>query len=184
MRSTNRKQVTQNTESSYRDTVETPFPVGLGILVHKETRNKKIIECLSDLGLSISYEKVMKIENGLVNMIVENRNSSEGVYIPDNLTQNSSLHFANGNIDFENDTANGKGEFHRTTTTIFQKKNQEKIIEITPTNDLAFQHTVDIIHPCNKHVQPNEVFEQYNDLSSIVDISDFTNRDRLWEILR
>ena len=29
-------------------------------------------------------------------------------------------------------------------------------------------------------MQPNEVFEQYNDLSSIIDISHFTNRDRLW----
>ena len=93
MRSTkSTKQVTQNTESPYKDTVETPFAVGLGILVHKETRNKKMIEYLSDLGLSISYKKVMKLENGLGNMIVEKRNSSEGVYIPDNLTQNSCLH--------------------------------------------------------------------------------------------
>ena len=44
MRSTkSRKQVTQNTESPYKDTAETPFAVGFGILVHKKTRNKKII---------------------------------------------------------------------------------------------------------------------------------------------
>ena len=187
MRSTkSRKQVTQNTESPYKDTVETPFAVGLGILVHKETRNRKMIEYLSDLGLSISYKKVMKIENGLGNMIVEKQNSNEGVYIPDNLTQNSCLHFAIDNIDVENDTANGKGEFHRATTVIFQKKQnqKEKSIEITPTNDVAFQHTADVIHPCNKPVQPNEVFEQYNDLSSIIDISHFTNRDRLWGMLQ
>ena len=120
MRSTkSRKQVTQNTESPYKDTVETPFAVGLGILVHKEMRNKKMIKYLSDLGLSILYKKVMKIENGLGNMIVEKQNSNEGVYIPDNLTQNSCLHFATDNIVFENDTANGKGEFHGTTTDIF-----------------------------------------------------------------
>ena len=100
MRSTkSRKQVTQNTESLYKDTVETSFE--LGILVHKETRNKKMIEYLSDLGLSISCKKVMKIENGLGNMIVEKRNSNEGVYISDNLTQNSCLHFAIYNIDFK-----------------------------------------------------------------------------------
>ena len=85
-----------------------------------------MIEYLSDLGLSMSYKKVMKIENGLGNMIVEKQNSNEGVYIPDNLTQNSCLHFAIDNIDFENDTANGKGEFHGTTTVIFQKKNKTK----------------------------------------------------------
>ena len=78
-----------------------------------------MIEYLSDLGLSMSYKKVMKIENGLGNMIVEKQNSNEGVYIPDNLTQNSCLRFATDNIVFESDTANGKGEFHGTTTDIF-----------------------------------------------------------------
>ena len=54
MRSTkSRKQVTQNTESPYKDTVEIPSAVGLGILVYKKTRNKKMIEYQSDLGLSI-----------------------------------------------------------------------------------------------------------------------------------
>ena len=48
MRSTkSRKQIIQNAESPYKDTVETSF--GLGILVHKETRNKKMIEYLSAL---------------------------------------------------------------------------------------------------------------------------------------
>ena len=157
MRSTkSRKQVTQNTESPSKDTVETPFAVGLRILVHKKRERKKMIEYLSDLGLSISHKKVMKIENGLGNMIVEKQNSNEGVYIPDNLTQSSCLHLTIDNIDFENDTANGKGEFHRTTTVIFQKKRnqKEKSIEIPPINDLAFQHTADVIHPCNKPVQP------------------------------
>ena len=66
MRSTkSTKQVTQNTESPYKDTVETPFAVGLGILVHEKNRNKKMITYLSDLGLSLSYKKVMKTENGL-----------------------------------------------------------------------------------------------------------------------
>ena len=121
-----RKQVTQNTESPYKNTVETPFAVGLGILVYKEMRNKKMIEYLSDLGLSIPYKKVMKGENGLGNMIVEKQNSNEGLYIPDNLTQSSCLHFAMDTIDFENDTTNGKGEFHGTTTVIFQKKSKRK----------------------------------------------------------
>ena len=117
---------------------------------------------------------------------MKKRSPNEGVSIPDNLTQNSCFHFAIDNTDFENNTRNGKGEFHGTTTIIFQKKQnqKEKSIEITPTNDLAVQHTADVIHPCNKPVQPNEVFEQYNDLTSIIDISDFTNRDRLWGMFR
>ena len=79
-----------------------------------------------------------------------------------------------------------KVNFTEPLQSFFRKKQnqKEKSIEITPTNDLAFQHTADVIHPCNKPVQPNEVFEQYNDLSSIIDISHFTNRDRLWGMLQ
>ena len=49
-------------------------------------------------------------------------------------------HFAIDNIHFENGTA---------TVIFLKKQNQkEKNIGITPTNDLAFQHTADIIHLC------------------------------------
>ena len=83
-----------------------------------------MIEYLSDLGLSISYKKVMKIENGLGNMIVEKQNSNEGVYIPDNLTQNSCLHFAIDNIDIENDTA--KVNFTEPLQSFFRKNKIKK----------------------------------------------------------
>ena len=66
-----------------------------------------------------------------------------------------------------------------------KKQNQkEKSIKITSTNDLAFQHTADVTHTCNKPVQPNEVFERNNDILSIIDISHFTNQDRLWGMLQ
>ena len=58
--------------TNFREMVETPFSVVLGIHVHKETRSKKLTECLSDLELSISYDKVMKIENDLGNAVAEN----------------------------------------------------------------------------------------------------------------
>ena len=41
---------------------ETPFAVSLGLHIYKETRSKKIINCLPNLGLSIDYDGVMKIE--------------------------------------------------------------------------------------------------------------------------
>lgn len=52
--------------------IETPFSVGLGLHVHKETQNKKLINCLSDLRLSISYDSVMKIGYKLEKTVLEN----------------------------------------------------------------------------------------------------------------
>ena len=114
-----RKQVTQNKESKFRDYIETPFTVGMGILIHKETRSKKIIQYLSSLGLSIPYNKVLQIENGIGNSIIKNKESNGGVYIPENLDQNTNIHFAIDNIDFKNDTVDGQGEFHGTTAVVF-----------------------------------------------------------------
>ena len=50
---------------------ETPFAVGLGLQVHKETSSKKIINCLSDLGLSIDYDRVIKIETEISNSVTD-----------------------------------------------------------------------------------------------------------------
>ena len=61
---------------------ETPFAVGLGLHVHKETRSKKIIIGLSDLGLSIDYDRVMKIETETANSVTDTINKNNGVYVP------------------------------------------------------------------------------------------------------
>ena len=50
---------------NFSEVVETPISVGLGIHVHKEVHSKKLTECLPELGRSISYDKIMKIENDL-----------------------------------------------------------------------------------------------------------------------
>lgn len=107
MRATkSKRQVNYNssTNTNFRDIVETPFSVGVGLHLHKETRNKKVINFLSDLGLSISYNRVLKIENGLANAIIEKMNTNEGVFVPPTLEIGKQLHFAIDNIDFKNDT--------------------------------------------------------------------------------
>ena len=70
---------------NFREVVKTTFSVGIGIHVRKETRSKKLIECLSDLGLSISYDKVMKIENDIGDAVVENMSLNHGVLVPPNI---------------------------------------------------------------------------------------------------
>ena len=93
-----------STDTDFREVVETLFSVGVGIHLHKETRNKKVINFLSDLGLSISYKRVLKIENGLTNAVVEKITTNGGVFVPSNLELGKKLHFAIDNIDFNSAT--------------------------------------------------------------------------------
>ena len=85
-----------------------------------------MIKYLFNLGLSMSYNKVMKIENGLGNMIDEKRNSDEGVCIPDYLNQSSCLHFVIDNIDFENNRKMAKVNFTEPLKPFFTKNKIKK----------------------------------------------------------
>ena len=70
---------------------------------------------LLDFNLLISHDKVLKIETMLSNAVVNG-----GVYVPANISQGTRLHFSIDNVDFRNDTPDGKGEFHSTGHVVFQ----------------------------------------------------------------
>ena len=101
---------------------ETPFAVSLCLHVHKETRSKKIINCLSDLGFSIDYDRVMKIENETANSVTDIINKNNGVYVPHTILKDKAIHFAIDNTDFHNGTPDGKGEFHSTGQIYFRRQ--------------------------------------------------------------
>ena len=101
-----RKQVIEREHSI--DMVHTPLIVGLALHLHKETRSEKPINCLYGIGLTVLYDKVMKIENGLGNTGLENIESNGGTFIPSTLKIRKRLHFKIDNINFKNDTARGK----------------------------------------------------------------------------
>ena len=176
-----RKQVTEH--ENFRDMVETPLSVGLALPLHKETRSEKLINCLYDIGLTISYDKVMKIENGLGNAVLENIESNGGTFIPSTLEIGKPLHFAIDNIDFKNDTANGKSEFHGTTLVAFQTKSDKKneLLKITPCKLFSIKSTFNqSLESLVKPAPPNEKFPSYKAPSSLIDLSSSCTADCLW----
>ena len=175
-----RKQVTEH--ENFRDMVKTPLSVGLPLHLHKETRSEKLINCLYDIGLAISYDKVMKIENGLGNAVFENIESNGVTFIPFTLEIGKPLHFAIDNIDFKNDTANGKSEFHGTTLVAFQTKSDKKneLLKITPCKLFSIKSTFNqSLESLMKPAPPNEKFPSYKAPSSLIDLSSNCTADRL-----
>ena len=55
--------------------------------------------------------KSFKIETAVANSVVQTKEEHNGVYVPPNVVKGQPLHFAIDNIDFENDTPDGKNEF-------------------------------------------------------------------------
>ncbi|XP_031340958.1 uncharacterized protein LOC116169072 [Photinus pyralis] len=98
----------------------TPKHVGLGIMIHQETRSKKIIECLHSCGHSIPYKDVLRLRNTIaqkeVSRFVENDNS----YIPTQLVEKRFVQFAGDNIDILEESLDKAPTFHGTQIVAFQ----------------------------------------------------------------
>lgn len=180
------RQVANKLSKEFRETIETPFSVGLALHLHKETRSKKLIDCLSDLGLSISYDKVMKIENDVANEVSSIAANNNGVYLPPNLKIGNPLHFAIDNVDFNNDTPDGKAEFHGTVQIAFQRnfENMEcfkftRIGKNFKIDENMFKSDVFL-----KPNPPNENFPNFERPSSLVDLNVARNNDRIWGLFQ
>ena len=87
----------------------------MGLHVHKVTRNKSLVDLLSNLNLSIPYNKVMKIETAIGNACIKDMKEHSGTFIPPNIVLGKPIHFAIDNTDFKNDTSDGTGHV------VFQK---------------------------------------------------------------
>ena len=60
---------------------ETPLALYIGMNIHTETRSKKLITQLYDLGLSVSYDRVLQLESQLTTAVCENF-QNKGVVVP------------------------------------------------------------------------------------------------------
>ena len=63
---------------------ETPLPLYIGLHVHTQSRSKKLVQQMHSLGLSVSYNRVMELENSLA-LGVSQRYMTDGMVCPASL---------------------------------------------------------------------------------------------------
>ena len=114
-------------------------------MIYKHTRSKHIINLLSDINLTINYDKILKIETNIAEAIVKKMEDSDGVYVPTSIQKECPIYFVVDNCDFQNDTPDGKHEFHGTVQIVYQnstnpleskslkiERNQNKAVDLNP----------------------------------------------------
>lgn len=69
---------------------ETPLPIYLGVMIHTKTRKHELVDNLYELGLSISYDRVLEISADLGNDICHHY-MTENVVCPTKLKCGLSL---------------------------------------------------------------------------------------------
>lgn len=98
---------------------EPPLPIYLGLMTHAETRKRIIVDKLYNLGLSISYDRVLELSTDMGNSVCA-RFESEGVICPPKLRKGVFTTAAVDNIDHDPSSVTAKGFFHGTGISLFQ----------------------------------------------------------------
>lgn len=98
---------------------EPPLPLYIGLKVHTETRSKNLLSQLFNMGLSVSYERVLQLEGQLATAVCNNF-QSKGVVVPAELRHGLFTAGALDNLDHNPSSTSAKGSFHGTGISLFQ----------------------------------------------------------------
>ena len=114
---------------------EYPLQVGVGLLAHQQMRSKSVIDVLHELGVSVNYARILRIETQLAQAVLSN-SSENNIFIPPELCKGQFFCVCVDNSDFSEDTPDGKNTLHATAMVVFQRKrtkDHETILEIDAT---------------------------------------------------
>lgn len=103
--------------------VRTPKSVSLAVMVKHMTNNSSLIDYLHKLGHSISYKDTLALDNNIADTILDEA-SKVGMVIPTNITSRCAgggfIQAAADNIDFTEETLDGKNTTHATSMVLYQ----------------------------------------------------------------
>ncbi|KAG0713235.1 hypothetical protein GWK47_016642 [Chionoecetes opilio] len=119
--------------------------------VHARTRKRDLIEMLFDLGLSISYDRVMAISTSMGNRVCEQYHRDE-VVCPPNLREGLFTTAAVHNIDHNPSSTTSTDSFHGTGISLFQhpslQNNGRTAGNTASLNTIYYHYTVELPETC------------------------------------
>ena len=98
---------------------ETPLPTYIGMMLHAHTRKKELVDRLSHLGLSISYDRVLQLSAQMGNNVCQQFHR-EQVVCPPKMCGEVFTTAAVDNIDHNPSATTSKDSFHGTAISLIQ----------------------------------------------------------------
>ena len=115
----------QVSKASTRHTKSLPLQVAVGLTIHSKTRSKFIVDLMHKIGCSIDYSKVLRVETAIANAVLQKMTENDGIYIPPQLMHGKFVFCAADNLDFLEDTPDGKGTLHATVMVCYQQQSNK-----------------------------------------------------------
>ena len=110
---------------------EMPQQLAIGLAVHQAVRSKELISLLRGFGMSVDYNRVLRVETQIEASVLKRIEQNDGVYLPPDIVVGRHVFLAVDNVDFCEDTPDGKRTFHGTAMEIYQRTNaQDQVPDI------------------------------------------------------
>lgn len=120
------KNANSSMKSRHSLNYEPPLPLYIGLNIHTQTRCKKLIMEMYELGLSISYDRVLQLENQLANAVCDDIDK-KGIVCPTQLRKGLFTVGALDNLDHNPSSTTAKDSFHGTGISLFQSPTRSKM---------------------------------------------------------
>ena len=155
----------QTKSDALRCTHEMPQQLAVGVAIRQAIRSKKIINMLHGFGLSAEYNRLLRLEARIASTVLQRMQANDNVYLPPDIILGRHIFFAIDNIDFTEDTPDGKNTTHATAIAIYQQCHSEDVptkLELSPQGiDYTIQNLpktvttiLDCPKPCTKPSSP------------------------------
>ena len=97
--------------------------VGLTVVlaIRQAIRSKRIVNMLHGFGVIVRYERPLRVETQLANAVTRRMLLNGNVYLPPDVVHGRHVYFVVDNIDFAEDTLDGKHTLHATAMAIYQQ---------------------------------------------------------------
>ena len=159
--------------------------------MHLSTRSRKLIDFVHDDSISVSYSRILQLECQLVTAVLKRMEEQGGVYIPPRLKK-SHFYFAADNIDFAEDTPDGKNTLHGTMMIMLQQQSDQepfasKPLQLDPaaTGQPHFSLSDKNLHECdiNGNLKPHfNIKYDYSvgDCNTDREMQKYLDRNDIW----
>ena len=136
-----------------------PLPIYVGISVQAKTRSRDLVEALHNLGISISYDRVLAISTDLGNKVCW-RCTDESAVCPSKLRLHLFKTATVGNIDHNPTSTIAQDSFHGTGISLFQHPFGE--------NHGATRAPIDISHAVSSSKLVCQLPEAYTEVAPVI----------------
>ena len=82
--------------------------------------------------MSVDYNRILRVESQIEANVLKQVEENDGVYLPPDIVKGRHVFFAIDNVDFSEDTPDGKGTFHGTAMAVYQRsEDQDPSIDVS-----------------------------------------------------